>query len=166
MIETCYRIEAVTCVVLIGWIGTHAQGRQMTSLFCQIGVIWNVIQKLGAYFKIKMWNWMGGNKKNHHLCEGGIEKNPLSGTPFVIIRQALWNGDPLNGFFYPSLTHTIDSYIMRYHDSIGIHIFFIIKQNDTVEKYRSGERERERERGTERESWRSSSCVKKLTSQA
>ena len=40
----------------------------------------------------------------------------------------------------------ISSYTMRYHDSIEIHIFFIIQQNDTVEKYRERERERERER--------------------
>ena len=59
---------------------------------------------LEAYLKIKKQWW--ARTIIYYSCEGGIEKSVPQDLRFP-------NGDPRDGFFYPTLTLMIDSYILK-----------------------------------------------------
>ena len=77
-----------------------------------IKVILHCIQGLlEAYFTIKSQRC--ARKRIHYLCDGQIEKPSLVIT--ICHRLAslmMLNGDHWDGFFYPTLTLVIDSYIL------------------------------------------------------
>ena len=77
-----------------------------------------------AYFKINKYsntkiNKNSGEQKKriHYSCEGRIEKNPSLGITVCHHSASLVmpNGDPRDGFFYPTLTLMIDSYNLRFY---------------------------------------------------
>ena len=74
--------------------------------------MWNCILDnsglLEAYLK-KQW-WAG--KRLHYSCDGRIEKSvPQDHLCYHSASLVMPNGDPQDGFFYPTHTLMIDSYI-------------------------------------------------------
>ena len=94
----------------IGCIGTHAYGRQVTSLY---------LRTSGAFFKHEMRYLIVSKKKIHYSSEGRIENYvPRDHVCHHSASLMMPNGDPRDAFFYPTLTLMVESYILLLNGTV------------------------------------------------
>ena len=117
-----------------GCIGTHAHDCQVTPLLCLSDVIGlNCILAYlgtsGRFFKIKKNS--GEQEKESIIRVRAGKENPSLGITICHHSASLEvpNGDPRDGFFYPTLRLTIDSYIITSRQHVFINIFNISVRN-------------------------------------
>ena len=123
----CYLTQAVTCGLYIGCIGTHAHGRQVTSLLCYSDInIFRISAYSGTSGSLFQCVFYSEQEKESICVRMGLKNLPL--TISLCHHSAslvMPIGDPQDRFFYPTLTLMMDSFTLSIVIGVLVLILFL-----------------------------------------